>query len=111
MLIERRFQDTLATRLRSDFKVLEDITLHAGFEYETAATPTKTHEPGLAESESVQLGVGGTFRLSERLALTSSFIWHQFADVRVEDSIQAPTQNGDYTDRRLYLTVDLEITL
>ena len=111
MLIERRFEDTLAARLRGDFKVLDAVTLHGGFEYETGATPTKTHEPGLAESDSVQLGVGGTFRLSEHLALTGSFIWHQFEDVEVKDSIQAPTQNGFYTDARQYLIVDLEISL
>ena len=43
--------------------------------------------------------------------LTTSFIWHQFADVEVLDSVQAPTMNGYYTDQRQYLTVDLEIKI
>jgi long-subunit fatty acid transport protein len=111
MEIERNFEDTLAGRIRGDFMVSESVDLHAGFEYETGATPTNTHEPGLAESDNWQLGVGISVDLSESLMLTSSFIWHQYADVEVLDSIQAPTMNGYYTDQRQYLTVDLEIKL
>lgn len=111
MDIERNFEDTLAGRVRGDFMVSETVDVHAGFEYETGATPTNTHEPGLAESDNWQLGIGVSVDLTESLLLTSSFIWHQYADVEVLDSIQAPTMNGYYTDQRQYLTVDLEIKL
>lgn len=111
MEIERNFDDTLAGRIRGDFMVSEILDLHAGFEYETGATPTNTHEPGLAESDSWQIGVGASIDLSDSLMLTTSFIWHQFSDVEVLDSIQAPTMNGYYTDQRQYLTVDLEIKI
>jgi len=118
MHIERQFEDTLAARLRSDFSVFDGLTLHGGFEYETGATPSKTFEPGLSESDSVQVGVGATIRLSEHLELTSSFIWQEFADMNVTDSLKGledlpsgPPQNGRYTDSRQYLTVDLEIIL
>lgn len=111
MEIERNFDDTLAGRVRGDFMVSERVVLHGGFEYETGATPTNTHEPGLAESDNWQLGVGATIELTKRLDLTTHFIWHQYADVEVLDSIQAPTMNGFYTDQRQYLTVDLEVKL
>ena len=111
MRIERAFEDTLAARLRTDFRVAEAVVIHGGLEYETGATPPQTHEPGLAESDSVQIGVGGSFQLSEHLALTTSFIVHEFVDVEVTNSIQGPPQNGLYTDHRQYLTVDLEVTL
>ena len=111
MEIERNFEDTLAGRVRGDFMVSEVLDLHAGFEYETGATPTNTHEPGLAESDNWQLGVGASVDLSDSLLLTASFIWNQYIDVEVLDSIQAPTMNGYYTDQRQYLTVDLEIKI
>lgn len=111
MAIERKFEDTLAVRVRGDFMVSERVDIHSGFEFETGATPQNTHEPGLAESDNWQLGVGVSVDLSDALTLTSSFIWHQYIDVEVLDSIQEPTMNGYYTDQRQYLTVDLEIKL
>lgn len=111
MEIERNFENTLAGRVRGDFAVAERLMLHAGFEYETGATPTNTHEPGLAESDNWQLGIGATLELSKHLDLTAHFIWHQYADVEVLDSIQEPTMNGYYTDQRQYLTLDLEVKL
>lgn len=111
MEIERDFENTLAGRVRGDFLISERVQLHLGFEFETGATPTKTHEPGLAESDNWQAGIGATIELTKHLDLTTHFIWHQYADVEVLDSIQEPTMNGYYTDQRQYLTVDLEVKL
>jgi len=47
--------------------------------------------------------------LNERVALSTSLIWHQFLDRTVRDSVQQPTMNGVYTDHRRYLTLDLEV--
>ena len=110
IVIEREFEDTLAVHLRADVK-LTALTLHLGGGYETGATPEKTHEPGLAESDNWQLGAGVSFGLSEHVGVTLGYIFHQFLDVTVDNSIQQPRMNGRYTDQRHYATVDLEVRL
>lgn len=111
LVIERDFEDTLAAKLRLDFLVDPRWIVHVGAGYETGATPARTHEPGLAESDSWQVGAGFTVDLSESLRLSSSYILQQFLDVDVDDSLQKPSVNGHYTDRRQYVTLDLEILL
>ncbi|MCA9539146.1 MAG: outer membrane protein transport protein [Myxococcales bacterium] len=109
--LARDFDDTWMGRLRADYALVPGLALHAGLGYETAATPEHTFEPGLAESESVEMGVGATVELTAELSLSASFIWQQFADVTVRDSVQQPTTNGRYTDARQYATLDLEVHL
>ncbi len=109
LTIERAFEDTFAAKLRADWAVHHNVTVHAGVGYETAATPEKTHEPGLAESQQFEAGAGVSVDFGEHVRLSSSFIFQQFADRRVTNSNQQPIVNGDYTDRREYLTIDLEI--
>ncbi len=111
IIIERDFQDTLAAKVRFDFIVSDRWVLQLGGGYETGATPPQTHEPGLAEGDSWHAAAGFTVDLTEQLKLTASYWWHQFHEVEVTDSIQEPTVNGTYTDRRQYVTVDLEVSL
>ncbi len=107
--IERQFDDTLAARLKVDIHgLIWNTVVHLGGGYETGATPTRTHEPGLAESDNFELGLGASIALPYDVGLSISYIFQQFDDVTVTDSIQKPTTNGTYTDRRQYLTVDLE---
>lgn len=111
LAIERDFQDTYTGRLRADFHVEDWLTFHAGFGYETGATPVETHEPGLAENDSFEIGTGVSVVFTEQLALSGSFIWHQFLDQTVHDSVQQPTVNGVYTDQRQYFNLNLEVKL
>jgi long-chain fatty acid transport protein len=107
--IERSFRDTWAARARADWALRPDLTLHGGVGFETGATPGKTFEPGLAESWKAEVGVGATFDVGEHLRLSASFVVEQLADQHVSDSIQQPTANGDYADRREFLTLDVEV--
>ncbi len=109
--IERHFEDVIGTHLRLDLNLVAGWVFHLGGAYETGATPEKTFEPGLAESDNVQLGAGFTVEIGEHLVLSTSYVWHRFFEVVATDSIQEPTQNGTYTDLRQYLTVDLEVRL
>lgn len=111
MDLPRDFDDTWIARLRGDYVVVEGFTVHGGVGYETAATPTHTFEPGLAESASYELAIGASLDLGERIGLSTSFFWQQFEDVTVRDSVNVPTTNGRYTDARQYLTLDLEVRL
>ncbi|MCA9543975.1 MAG: outer membrane protein transport protein [Myxococcales bacterium] len=107
--LARDFDDTWATNLKLDvYDLVPHTVVHLGGGYETGATPTRTHEPGLAEADSFNLGLGFSVALPYDVGLSVSYILHQFMDVTVTDSIQKPTTNGTYTDRRHYLTVDLE---
>ena len=85
--------------------------MHLLGQYEHGATPIRTFEPGLAESDNWEVGLGSSIRLSERFKLSVSFTWQQFKDVEVRNSIQEPAMNGYYTDNRQYGTVDLEVSL
>lgn len=111
MDLPRDFADTIIARLRADYAIIDGFTVHAGLGYETAATPSHTFEPGLAESASVELAAGASLDLGEHIGLSASFFWQQFEDVTVRDSINVPTTNGHYTDARQYLTLDLEVRL
>lgn len=111
LAIEREFVDTFTGRIRADFQVEDWLAFHTGFGYETGATPKKTHEPGLAENDSFEIGAGVSVEFTEQIALVGSFIWHQFLDQTVDNSIQQPTVNGVYTDQRQYLALDLEVRL
>jgi long-subunit fatty acid transport protein len=106
--LERQFKDTFAYRLRSDFKITDAFTMHGGFSYETGATPQKTHEPGLAENNQIELGVGASYRLNENLMIHSSFFYQHFFKQTVRNSIQKPQANGVYLDDRQYLTLNLQ---
>ena len=72
--------------------------------------PTATFEL-LAESDNVEMGFGGQFQLTESVHLGASFTWQQFMDVTVKESAQEPAMNGEYTDQRQFLTVDLGVDL
>lgn len=111
MVLKRDFKNTHALHLRMDWDVAEALDLHFGAGYETGATPEKTHEPGLAENDNWLAAIGATIKLSESLTLGTHFFWHQFIPRKVSVSEQDPAMNGDYTDRRQYLTVDLGIHL
>jgi long-chain fatty acid transport protein len=106
--IERQFKDTLAARLRLDLPLIDNTTFHLGGGWEQGATPTRTFEPGLAESDSIEAGAGVSAVLPWGVSLAVHYILQQFDDVTVTDSVQKPTTNGTYTDRRHYVTVDLE---
>ncbi len=105
--LERYFRDTNAYRARLDVRVAKGLKLHAGFAYEEGATPAQYHEPGLAENDQVEGGVGVTWRFTPSLELHSSFMWQHFFKQTVTDSAQKPALNGVYTDDRQYLTFDL----
>ena len=107
--VAREFDDTYKNRLSALWRLDQSKTLLGLISYESGATPTRTHEPGLAESNNFEFGLGGTWTLSPRWVLKSSFVWQEFDDVTVTDSVQRPPQNGEYTDRRLFLTTDMEV--
>lgn len=129
--IYRLFQDSFSVRLAADFQVLPTLGLHASVGYESAVNrdqcsaseiqkilphytgesrPWCTFEPGLAESPSIELGAGVSVELPWQLRAMLSYTYHQFEDVRVTGSIQKPMMNGDYTDVRHYVSLDLEYT-
>ena len=108
MRLERDFNDIYFGRAALDMQVSSRVSLTASCTYETGATPTATFEPGLAESDNVEVGFGGQFQLTESVHLGASFTWQQFMDVTVKESAQEPAMNGEYTDQRQFLTVDLE---
>ena len=106
--LERKFKDTFAYRLRSDIKITDAFTMHAGLSYETGATPRQTHEPGLAENDQIEVGLGASFRFNEKLMMHSSFFYQHFFKQTVKNSIQKPQANGVYLDDRQYLTLNLQ---
>ena len=109
MLLPRHFDDGYALRLRGDIAVSNALEVLAGAGYEHGPTPESTHEPGLAEGNSFELGVGLSARLTDDMTLSASAYWHQFLDRDVRTSQHVPTTNGSYTDRRQYVTLDLEL--
>jgi long-chain fatty acid transport protein len=111
MRLERDFNDIYFFRAALDYEASKTIGLTVSGTFETGATPNETFEPGLAESDNIEIGFGGRFRLSERVRLDVSLSWQQFFDVTVTESIQDPIVNGDYTDRRQFLAVDLGVDL
>ena len=109
--LQRNFKDTMAYRLRSDLMLSKRFTLHLGLSFEEGATPKDFHESGLAENDQIEGGIGVTWSFSPHLNVHSTFFWQQFFDQEVTQSIQAPSTNGKYTDRRQYLTFNLQWTL
>ncbi|MCK6571511.1 outer membrane protein transport protein [Myxococcota bacterium] len=107
--IERDFDDVWGFRLRCDTPRWRGWGATFGGGFETAATPTSTHEPGLAEGESVEamLGLDYTFEAGVRVSLSTTL--QTFFARDVSDSIQKPTTNGRYTDDRVFSTLDVEV--
>ena len=107
----RDFSDIYAFKTVLDWQVDPSVVMHLGAQFETGATPVRTFEPGLAESDNVEgiLGIG--IQLTKTLTFSTSYTWQQYADVTVTESVQEPPTNGTYTDRRQYLTMDLEVLL
>jgi long-subunit fatty acid transport protein len=111
LLLERNFQDTNAYRLRLDYTFSNAVMLNTGLSYEEGVTPEEYHEPGLAEHDQVEVGVGVSFPVTKALSLNSTFFYQYFFDRRVSTSLQSPTTNGDYTDHRQYITFNLKWSL
>jgi len=107
--IERDFSDALGARLRGEVRVTDTVTLLGGGGWDVGPTPSRTHEPGLAEGDAWEAAAGVRVALSDRVALSTSLFWHQFLDRTVRDNVQQPTMNGVYTDHRRYFTLDLEV--
>jgi long-subunit fatty acid transport protein len=109
LLIPRDFHDSVAGRLRVDYRVNFRLRLSLGFGYEHGPTPSTTYEPGLAEADSIELGAGAHVVVSRHVALRASFVWNYFFKKTITQSVQEPTTNGTYTDQRQFLTLDLEV--
>jgi long-subunit fatty acid transport protein len=107
---ERDFHDSVAGRLRVDWKPKSWLWLIGGAGYEYGPTPNKNYEPGLAEGDSIELGAGAYFDLRPGVRLGASYIWNYLLPHTVTDSVMKPTSNGRYTDQRHYILIDLEIT-
>ena len=107
----RNFEDTIEARVGADLELTEAQSLNILVGFETGATPKETHEPGLAESNNMRYGVGLTSQWNATLSTHLAFVWQQFADVTVTDSLQKPSTNGRYTDQRQFLTLDMEVAL
>lgn len=106
--LQRRFSDTHAYRLRADYLLTHSLTLHAGISYEDGVSPEEYHEPGLSEHDQLEGGLGATFSFNESLSLHSTFFLQHFFDREVTRSAQSPSTNGNYTDNRQYLTLNLK---
>jgi hypothetical protein len=107
LVLERNFEDSQAYRFRLDYALDDGVILHGGLSYEDGVTPEEYHGPGLAEHDQVEAGLGLTWPFNDSLSLHSTFFYQHFFDRRVVSSLQKPTTNGDYTDRRQYLTLNL----
>jgi long-subunit fatty acid transport protein len=107
LVLERNFKDSHAYRLRFDYAFKAGLIAHAGISYEEGVTPEAYHEPGLAEHDQLEGGLGVTCPLGDSLSLHSTFFYQHFFDRRVARSAQKPTTNGHYTDHRQYLTLNL----
>jgi long-chain fatty acid transport protein len=106
--IPRFFRDTLKKRFVVEWQANPNLTLFSMAAYETGTTPMRTHEPGLAEADNMELGLGTAWSISKTWVFKSALTWQEFAERTVSGSIQSPPQNGHYTDRRIYLTADVE---
>lgn len=107
--IERQFDDVWGFRLRCDTPSWNGLRGTFGGGFDTAATPEKTHEPGLAEGESVEASVGLDYTLSGGTRFAVAVNLQTLFAREVENSIQKPTTNGRYTDDRLFTTFDVEV--
>ena len=107
LILQRNFEDTNAYRLRFDYAFQEGFIAHIGLSYEEGVTIEEYHEPGLAEHDQVEAGIGLTAPLSENLSLNSTFFYQHFFDRKISNSEQQPAMNGEYTDRRQYLSLNL----
>ena len=107
LTLKRNFKDTQAYRFRLDYALDDGVILHSGLSYEEGVTRETYHDPGLSEHDQIEAGVGFTWPFNDALSLHSTFFYQHFFDRRVVNSLQKPTTNGDYTDRRQYLTMNL----
>lgn len=107
LLLERNFTDSNAYRLRFDQVIHTALRVHLGISYEEGVTPEAYHEPGLAEHDQIEGGLGLTYVISDTLELHSSFMWQHFFNREVDESAQKPSTNGIYTDQRQYLATQL----
>lgn len=107
--IERQFDDVWGLRLRCDTPSWAGLGATFGGGYETAATPEKTHEPGLAEGSNAEASVGLDYTLSSGTRFAVGVTIQTLFARDVDDSIQKPTTNGRYTDDRVFSTLDVEV--
>jgi hypothetical protein len=56
--IERDFSDAFGARLRGEVRVTESLTLLGGGGWDFGPTPSRTHEPGLAEGDAWEAAAG-----------------------------------------------------
>ena len=111
MNLPREWADTWSGRVRLDCLASEAVRLTVGGGYETGVTPSHAFDPGLSEADNWEVSLGVSVALGAAYRLSSSFTWHQYADITVTDSVNKPLTNGHYTDQRQYLTFDLEVAL
>ncbi len=105
----RDFHDSVAGRVRADFIVHPRVQLQGGVGFEWGATPSRTHQPGLGESDNLEVGAGVLAALSHRVDLSLGVLWQQFLPITVTHSISKPTENGRYTDSREFVSLHLEV--
>jgi hypothetical protein len=107
-VIPRQFHDLVAGRVRADAS-FGRWTAMLGVGVERGPTPAHTMEPGFGENSNVDVGVGARVALGHRVDLGATFLFQYFLPFDVYDSVQQPTTNGHYEDRREIFVVDVEV--
>lgn len=107
--IPQEWQDTISFRLGSDIKLLDDLTMRAGYAYETGAIPDERYSVFLAEGDKHLLATGlnyafgawsidagfGYYLIPSR-EITNSQV-RQINPTDADDDLTLVVGNGSYT--------------
>lgn len=114
---KRDWHDTFGVRVGASYWTSPDVELFAGTGYSSNAIPSSTLEPGILDFNLITASVGGSFRLSERFRLTTTYlqVFYLPRDTtgesihpRLAAPSRSPDSSGKYSLQVGYLDVNLD---
>jgi long-chain fatty acid transport protein len=122
MNIPHNWQDTFSVRLGGDYKLDQDFTLRAGYNFETGAPPDTYYNVFTPDSDKHTLAAGFSWAM-DRWEFDLSTAYYIFADRQISDSevrqinptdaeneLATIVGNGDYSSRYFVMGMAINYT-
>jgi long-chain fatty acid transport protein len=84
IVLPQDYDDSFAVSVGADYALTDELTLRAGFRYDTTPTVDRFRTAGVPDADSYAIAFGVTYRLGERLAFDLSYYHARWQDIVID---------------------------
>jgi long-chain fatty acid transport protein len=83
-VLPQDYEDSLAVSVGADYALTEELTLRAGFRYDTTPTVDRFRTAGVPDADSYAIAFGASYRLDDRLVVDLSYYHARWQDIVID---------------------------